>query len=106
MTFDPAHDEPRVIRFRPRNPGGASRPDMVARRQGAPDDEPTARGNLLAIAVVVTLMSIGGWVISSMEKVESAPQCVASDGGPCPPFYVPPPRNQYRPSLVPSIGRG
>jgi hypothetical protein len=106
MTFNPARDEPRVIRFRPRNAGAASRPDMVARHQGAADDEPTARGNVLAIVVVVTLMSIGGWVISSMEKVESSSQCVASDGGQCPPFYVPPPRDHYRPSLVPSIGRG
>lgn len=109
------NDDRRVIRFRPR---GGVQPDRLhglawqgdsaaakSDRAAAADDAANERGNLLAIVIVVALMAIGSWVISSMIKLDTAPQCVLTDGNPCPPFYVPAPRNHYRASLIPSLGR-
>jgi hypothetical protein len=103
----------RVIRFRPRDAaprwnGPASQdtgdtvpPDDLTRFEKLPEADGNRRTllNILAAAVIIVLMGIGGWVTGTMAAIEGDQECVLSDPSHCPPIYVPyiPARERNKP---------
>jgi hypothetical protein len=94
----------RVVRFRPRQPaprGRSAGPTSDANESSPLEEfakyERVAEGehncrmfvNVLAVAVTIGLMSIGLWVTSTFEEMQSNQDCYPSDAGGCPPIYVP-----------------
>jgi hypothetical protein len=93
----------RVIRFPSRgvDPDPSSPVKDFAPYEGLaePGDNRRTLVNVLAAAVIIVLMIIGGWVTGTMAQIQSDQVCAVSDPGHCPPIYVPyiPARQRNKP---------